>query len=121
MDYICQQYIKQIRLLLPTLTKNEKNYLKHLYLDLKEYCEEKEISSLEELYQSYGNPAEFVQAYLSDINKEYFHHCFTRRKIKKILLTCCIIIFIALATTFMSELYFLHDIQSQINTITQTN
>ena len=65
MDYICQQYIKQIKLLLPAKTQNEKNYLKHLYQNLKEYCEENEITSLEELYQSYGNPAELVQAYLS--------------------------------------------------------
>ena len=44
MNRLCKQYISQVKLLLPTIGKSEKNYLTTLTSNLEDFCEDTGVS-----------------------------------------------------------------------------
>ena len=58
-------------LFFPIVGKAEKKYLRNLKSNLEDYCEEKSVTSLEELYQGFGAPSEVVNTYYSSVDIDY--------------------------------------------------
>lgn len=67
---ILKKYMKDIKILFPTMEKEEKNYLKGFRKNVIDYIEENSIQSEEELYEEFGNPKEVVTEYLNHVDTE---------------------------------------------------
>ena len=52
--------------------KPERRHLKKLSEQINDYCIEKEVSSIEELYQDFGRPSEISNTYFSNIDINEF-------------------------------------------------
>lgn len=52
MNRVCKIYVKNVKSAFPIIGKSERLYIKKLQNYLEEYCNEYNISSLEELYES---------------------------------------------------------------------
>lgn len=65
MDKICKVYVSQVKAMLPVFGKKEKTFIKKLRGDLSDYCEDNNVNTIEDLYNSYGNPQEIVFEYIS--------------------------------------------------------
>ena len=64
------RYLSIIKVLLPIIRKQERTYLKHMKTNIDDYCEDNNISCIEELYQQFGEPQEVVSDYLSSMKTE---------------------------------------------------
>ncbi len=89
MNNLTKQYLKNIKAFFPIVGKQEKNYLKKLEIHIEDYCEDNVISSLEDLYKNFGNPAEIVNTYYSTIDTE---HILKQIKKSHIIKTCLIVL-----------------------------
>ena len=65
MSELCRQYISDVRNFFPIMGKKEREYLKKLSLSVEEYCEEKSVKTVEELYDGVGSPSYIVNTYFS--------------------------------------------------------
>lgn len=65
MDKICKVYVSQVKAILPVWGKKEKAFVKKLYGDLCDYCEDNNVNTIEELYKGYGTPQEIAFEYIS--------------------------------------------------------
>ena len=54
MNRVCKIYVKNVKSAFPIIGKSERLYIKKLQNYLEEYCNEYNISSLEELYKNFG-------------------------------------------------------------------
>lgn len=62
---VYKEYIKEIKIIFPVKGKQERKYIKNLSNDVADFCENENIESKEELYDSYGTPIEVVSHYFS--------------------------------------------------------
>lgn len=71
MNRLCKQYISNVKTFFPIIRKNEKKYLNRLSAALEEYCEEKEIVTMDDIYAGFGTPNDIANSYYSsaDIQK----------------------------------------------------
>lgn len=65
MDKICKAYVSQVKAILPVWGKKEKAFVRKLHNDLCDYCEDNNVTAIDELYKSYGTPQEIVFEYIS--------------------------------------------------------
>lgn len=65
MNRLCKQYISQVKLLLPTIGKSEKNYLTTLTSNLEDFCEDTAPQTMDDLYKEFGSPVDTVNSYIS--------------------------------------------------------
>ena len=49
MNRLCKQYISQVKLLLPTIGKSERNYLATLTSNLEDFCEDTSPQTMDDL------------------------------------------------------------------------
>lgn len=63
--HVYKEYIKEIKMIFPVKGKQERKYIKNLSNDVADFCENENIESKEELYDSYGTPIEVVSHYFS--------------------------------------------------------
>lgn len=63
MNRVCKIYVKNVKSAFPIIGKSERLYIKKLQNYLEEYCNEYNISSLEELYKNFGTPADVINSY----------------------------------------------------------
>lgn len=96
MDNLAKQFTKNVKAFFPIVGKAEKEYLKKLELNLEDYCEEKQVSSLEELYKDFGTPSDVVHSYYSSVNIDYI---LKRLRLTKIIKTCLVTLIIAILVT----------------------
>lgn len=89
MNSLIKQYIKNTKAFFPVIGKQEKKYLKRLELHIQDYCEDNSVSSLDDLYQNFGTPAEVLNTYYLTVDTEYI-----LKQVKKshIIKTCLIIL-----------------------------
>lgn len=71
MDKICKQYISEVKAFFPIMGKDEKKYINKLRLNIANYCEEANITSDQELYESYGKPHDVANDYFSTVETKY--------------------------------------------------
>ena len=70
MNRLCKQYISQVKLLLPTIGKSEKNYLTTLTSNLEDFCEDTSPQTMDDLYKEFGSPVDTVNSYISTLPTE---------------------------------------------------
>ena len=63
MNRVCKIYVKNVKSAFPIIGKSERLYIKKLQNYLEEYCNEYNISSLEELYKNFGTPDDVINSY----------------------------------------------------------
>lgn len=105
MDNLCKQYINDAKTLFPIMGKNEKEYFKNLELNIKDYCEETALSSLEELYKNWGTPVELVNSYFLHANTDYILRQIRRTKVVKTTLIALIISALIAVSAYCTFLY----------------
>jgi uncharacterized membrane protein len=105
MNNLCKQYIKNAKVLFPVVGKAEKEYFKNLELNVKDYCVETSVSSLEELYKDFGTPSEVANSYFSNANIDYILKQIKRTKIIKITLIALIIATLIALSAYCTVLY----------------
>lgn len=71
MKMISRQYISEIKALFPILRKSEKKYIANLKITIEDYCEDNNVTSIEQLYKDYGTPNDVVNSYYSTIDINY--------------------------------------------------
>ncbi len=71
MNKICKEYIYEIKALFPIRRKPERDYIKKIMVDIENFCEESEVTTKQELYESYGKPNDVVNNYLATVDTEY--------------------------------------------------
>lgn len=63
-----QRYLKEVKSFFPIMGKPERRYLKKLSGQINDYCLEKEVFSIDDLYQDFGRPSEISNTYFSNID-----------------------------------------------------
>ena len=71
MTKLCQQYLSDVKSLFPIMGKPEKKYLSKLREPLEDYCREEQASTMEEIYDNFGQPDEVVNNYLRSADTAY--------------------------------------------------
>ena len=71
MDGVCKAYIKSVKAFFPIMGKREKEYLKKLELNIKDFCCENSITSVEMLYEDFGIPSEVASSYFASVQIDY--------------------------------------------------
>lgn len=92
MNKVYKKYISSIEALFPVKGKAEKKYLDNFKINVLDYIEENNVTSIEVLNDEFGNPSEVVNAYFSSVDTEYV---VKRVKHSKWLKLCFITILIA--------------------------
>lgn len=103
MNKICKEYISEIKSLFPMNRRMEKTYLKKMTTDVADFCEENNITTIEELYQNYGTPEDVVHNYVSALNrKDLINHINTAKLVK---ITAVSVLVAALIATTIWGIY----------------
>lgn len=66
-----KHYIRNIKVLFPTLGKKERLYIKGFEETIYDYAEDTPISSMEELINEFGTPQDVVSSYIDQADTEY--------------------------------------------------
>ena len=72
MSKLKQRYLKEVKSFIPIMGKPERLHLTNLAEQINDYCIEKEVSSIDELYQDFGRPSEISNTYFSNIDINEF-------------------------------------------------
>lgn len=105
MNKISKQYIKNVKAFFPIIGKKERNYLKGLEMNIKDYCEEVAIASLDELYEKFGTPTEVVNAYYSNIDIEYIIKQISKKKTLRTLVIAIVLLAFTTVSAYCILLY----------------
>ena len=76
-------YLKQIRHLLPILSKQEKRFLKDLESALSDYISAYPHANTDEISAKFGSPADVVHDYIESLDLDYIIRRISARKIIK--------------------------------------
>lgn len=87
-----KQYFKQIKLLLPIYSKEEKEFIKDLQKAVQDYIEEHPACTYEDILDRFEEPADVVHNYISSLDQ--YQLC-KRISLKKTVRTAVIIIVVA--------------------------
>ncbi len=124
MGNICKAYVSQVKAILPIWGKKEKAFVKKLHNDLCDYCEDNNVTTINELYKDFGTPQEFVFDYISlmepDIISKKINTVKLIRTLVIILLALATIVTSALCIILYSEYRTFEDCKTSGNEITIT-
>ena len=98
MNKICKEYIYEIKSLFPMNRRMEKTYLKKMTTDVEDFCEENNITTIDELYQNYGTPEDVVHNYISLLDRKTLVKHINTAKLVKII-AVSILVAVTIATT----------------------
>ncbi len=98
MNKICKEYIYEIKSLFPMNRRMEKTYLKKMTTDVADFCEENNITTIDELYQNYGTPEDVVHNYISLLDRKTLVKHINTAKLVKII-AVSILVAVTIATT----------------------
>lgn len=110
MDKICKAYVSQVKAILPVWGKKEKAFVKKLHNNLYDYCEDKKIIAIDELYKDFGTPQEFVFNYISLIEPDVISKRINTARYIKILVMSLIGIALIAVTLFGAYTYIEYSI-----------
>lgn len=105
MSTIAKEYCKNAKIFFPLYGKKEKAYLKELETTIEDYCEDKNIVSLGQLYISYGVPSDVARSYYSTYQTEHLiKKIYLRQGIKSLLVLLVTVAFLTVGV-FGTRLY----------------
>lgn len=105
MNRLCKQYISQVKLLLPTIGKSEKNYLTTLTSNLEDFCEDTSPQTMDDLYKEFGSPVDTVNSYISTLPTETLIKRIRTSKYIRCLIVALIIMFACITSIFAITYY----------------
>lgn len=105
MNRLCKQYISQVKLLLPTIGKSEKNYLTTLTSNLEDFCEDTSPQTMDDLYKEFGSPVDTVNSYISTLPTETLIKRIRTSKYIRYLIVALIIMFACITSIFAITYY----------------
>lgn len=105
MNRLCKQYISQVKLLLPTIGKSEKNYLTTLTSNLEDFCEDTSPQTMDDLYKEFGSPVDTVNSYISTLPTETLIKRIRTSKYIRCLIVTLIIMFACIISIFAITYY----------------
>ena len=105
MNRLCKQYISQVKLLLPTIGKSEKNYLTTLTSNLEDFCEDTSPQTMDDLYKAFGSPVDTVNSYISTLPTETLIKRIRTSKYIRCLIVALIIMFACITSIFAITYY----------------
>ena len=105
MNRLCKQYISQVKLLLPTIGKSEKNYLTTLTSNLEDFCEDPSPQTMDDLYKEFGSPVDTVNSYISTLPTETLIKRIRTSKYIRCLIVALIIMFACITSIFAITYY----------------
>lgn len=105
MNRLCKQYISQVKLLLPTIGKSEKNYLTTLTSNLEDFCEGTSPQTMDDLYKEFGSPVDTVNSYISTLPTETLIKRIRISKYIRCLIVALIIMFACITSIFAITYY----------------
>ena len=105
MNRLCKQYISQVKLLLPTIGKSEKNYLTTLTSNLEDFCEDTSPQTMDDLYKEFGSPVDTVNSYISTFSTETLIKQIRTSKYIRCLIVALIIMFACITSIFAITYY----------------
>lgn len=115
MNKICKQYIKDVRSFFPVIGKQEKEYLKKIAEHVEDYCENENITSVEELYTGFGAPTEVLSTYYSTVDTKHILTQVKKAHYVKILFVVLICAILIVVSTYCSiRLAAYYDWKSQL-------
>lgn len=104
MNKIHKKYMAQIKAAFPAVSKEEKKYLKTLSEDIKEYCEDNNPESIDELYENCGLPLETITDYYNNFEPDELIAKLNLRVIAKRILLCIIsLLLVCITVTFVAS------------------
>lgn len=105
MNRLCKQYISQVKLLLPTIGKSEKNYLTTLTSNLEDFCEDTSPQTMDDLYKAFGSPVDTVNSHISTLPTETLIKRIRTSKYIRCLIVTLIIMFACIISIFAITYY----------------
>ena len=105
MNRLCKQYISQVKLLLPTIGKSEKNYLTTLTSNLEDFCEDTAPQTMDDLYKEFDSPVDTVNSYISTLPTETLIKRIRTSKYIRCLIVTLIIMFACITSIFAITYY----------------
>lgn len=105
MNRLCKQYISQVKLLLPTIGKSEKNYLTTLTSNLEDFCEDTSPQTMDDLYKAFGSPVDTVNSHISTLPTETLIKRIRTSKYIRCLIVALIIMFACITSIFAITYY----------------
>lgn len=105
MNRLCKQYISQVKLLLPTIGKSEKNYLTTLTSNLEDFCEDTSPQTMDDLYKEFSSPVDTVNSYISTLPTETLIKRIRTSKYIRCLIVALIIMFACITSIFAITYY----------------
>ena len=105
MNRLCKHYISQVKLLLPTIGKSEKNYLTTLTSNLEDFCEDTSPQTMDDLYKEFGSPVDTVNSYISTLPTETLIKRIRTSKYIRCLIVALIIMFACITSIFAITYY----------------
>lgn len=63
-----KKYLKEIKLLLPAFSKEEKKFLRDLLERIEDYLDENPNATMQDIENQFGTPTEIAQSYMSSLD-----------------------------------------------------
>lgn len=105
MKTLYKQYISDVKSFFPIIGKNEKIFIASLENTVKDYCEEKEIRTISELYKSFGKPNEVVNSYYSSQDIKHILKSINTARLLKIGALIFLVISVIIASISNTNIY----------------
>lgn len=68
MTKLSQRYLSDVKAFFPVTGKPERAYLTKLSEQIEDYCIEKKVTMIEEIYDGFGHPSEVASTYFTGID-----------------------------------------------------
>lgn len=68
MTKLSQRYLSDVKAFFPIISKPERAYLTKLSEQIEDYCIEKKVTIIEEIYDGFGHPSEVANTYFTSID-----------------------------------------------------
>lgn len=121
MNKVCRLYVSQVKAMLPLRGKNERKFVKKLHAILCDYCEDNNITTIEELYKGYGIPQEIVYEYISIMEPDVISRRINTARYIKIFVVSFIILILLTTTYFSFHTYFKYKIAEDVENFSVEN
>lgn len=105
-----KQYFKQIKLLLPIYSKDEKIFMKDLQQSMQDYIEEHPACTYEDIVDHFEEPADVVHNYISSLDQ--FQLC-KRISLKRTVRNAIVIVVIAVIAALCIRTALIYDVYKE--------
>ena len=107
MNKVCKEYISDAKKFFPIMGKDERNYLRGLNGELEEFCEDKNITSKQELFKQYRQPHEIANDYYESVDTEkIIKKIKVSKYVKSLIAVAIAVVLIALSAYITFAIHF---------------